>query len=1105
MRRAFLAVVAVLGAFVLVNVLAVSPALGAPVWSEDWDTYPTDASVQGLGGWKGWDDDPLGAAYTSDDQARSLPNSVVISGTADLVHEFALVDGVWTLTAWQYVPLGYAGTGYFILMGEYADGGGYQWACQVEFDGAADVVRDSLASTSSLPLVEGRWVEIRVQIDLDTDWQRFYYDGQLLYQYAWSAWSGGLAIDLEAIDLFANSSSLVYYDDLSLESVQQPKINEFSTDTVGTDVEYLEFIGTPNTDYSAYTLLEIEGDAGATGLAGTLDEVVNLGVTDENGFYLRDLAANSLENGTVTLLLVRGFTGALNVDYDSDNDGVFEAAPWDEVVDAVAVDDGGTGDRTYGAPVLTAFYDGLSLRPGGASRIPDGVDTDATADWVRNDFDLAGIPGYTGTIGLGEAYNTPGASNAAYTPPNTAPTISDVTDKITNEDVATGVIDFTVGDAETPATSLDVSVGSSNSTLVPGANIALGGSGTDRTVTITPALDQSGSTTVTLTVTDGGGLTATDSFVVTVNPVNDAPGFAKGANQTVAEDAGAQSVAAWATAISAGPVDESAQAVEFIVTNDNELLFSAQPAVSAAGALTYTSAPNANGSAQVSVRIRDDGGIANGGVDTSAIQTFTITVTDVNDTPVLTDVPAGATIPEMVLYSFDAGATDPDLPAQTLAFSLVDAPTGAVIDPATGVFTWTPAEVQGPGSYSFKVRVSDGAVDTDASVTLTVSDVNLAPTDLALSNQTVKENQALGTMVGRFQTTDADLPAQTFTYTLVAGAGSTDNASFTIVGDVLGTAASFNYEAKDAYTVRVRSTDSGGLFIERVFAITIKNVNEPFLDTERFQLTYTSGVGGRIQGEAAQSVRIGQDGSLVTALPDAGYRFVGWSDGFTDATRADTEVDADLAVEAEFEVIPGDRWTDISNVQWLALYGLRADQIATVADGRPDGSFGPNLAINRGQFAKMAVSAFGISTLLPATPSFTDVPGGHLFFAWIEAGKAARILTGYTDGTYRPSSTISRQQGSSILGRYLAAAELSDAGYLQGASGTYLSLDAWFAAEGAAVLAGFTDASRLAVVHAPYTAYLISRGVIMGSGGMLNPLANLTRAQSAAMVYRAAN
>ena len=94
-----------------------------------------------------------------------------------------------------------------------------------------------------------------------------------------------------------------------------------------------------------------------------------------------------------------------------------DITPWGAIIDAVAVNDGGASDLTYGVPVLTAYYDGLAYAPGGASRIPDGFDTESSTDWVRNDFDLAGIPGFTGTLVEGEAYNTPGETNQTFTAP----------------------------------------------------------------------------------------------------------------------------------------------------------------------------------------------------------------------------------------------------------------------------------------------------------------------------------------------------------------------------------------------------------------------------------------------------------------------------------------------------------------------------------------------------------------------------------------------------------------------------------------------------------------------------------------------------------------
>jgi hypothetical protein len=199
-------------------------------------------------------------------------------------------------------------------------------------------------------------------------------------------------------------------------STAGPRINEFSASTTGTDVEYVEIFGSPDTDYSAYTVLEIEGDSSSN--RGTVDEVIGLGTTDAGGFYLASLPANALENGTISLLLVEDFTGTPGDDLDTDDDGTFDATPWDAIVDAVSVNDGGTGDLTYGVPALGRNYDGVSsFAPGGASRIPDGFDTDSATDWVRNDFDLAGIPGYPGSINLGEAYNTPGAPNEVYVPP----------------------------------------------------------------------------------------------------------------------------------------------------------------------------------------------------------------------------------------------------------------------------------------------------------------------------------------------------------------------------------------------------------------------------------------------------------------------------------------------------------------------------------------------------------------------------------------------------------------------------------------------------------------------------------------------------------------
>src|SRR6185369_7104998 len=116
-----------------------------------------------------------------------------------------------------------------------------------------------------------------------------------------------------------------------------------------------------------------------------------------------------------------------------------------------------------------------------------------------------------------------------------APTISDIGNQATTMNTATATIPFTVNDADTAAASLTLSGSSANTTLVPNANIVFGGSGTSRTVTVTPAANQTGTATISVTVSDGS-LTASDSFVLTVNAVNTGPTISDVADQTIDED-----------------------------------------------------------------------------------------------------------------------------------------------------------------------------------------------------------------------------------------------------------------------------------------------------------------------------------------------------------------------------------------------------------------------------------------------------------------------------------------------------------------------------------------------------------------------------------------
>jgi len=139
-----------------------------------------------------------------------------------------------------------------------------------------------------------------------------------------------------------------------------------------------------------------------------------------------------------------------------------------------------------------------------------------------------------------------------------------------------------------------------------------------------PAPDYFGADAMQFTASDGSHTSTPALIGITVLPVNDAPGFVGGPDQVVLRNGGAVARPGWAGAISAGPANEAGQQLQFAVTvNTRPSLFAVAPQIAADGTLSFTPSGEA-GSAVIGVELRDDGGTANGGVDRSVPQFFSI-------------------------------------------------------------------------------------------------------------------------------------------------------------------------------------------------------------------------------------------------------------------------------------------------------------------------------------------------------------------------------------------------------------------------------------------------------------------------------------------------
>ena len=330
----------------------------------------------------------------------------------------------------------------------------------------------------------------------------------------------------------------------------------------------------------------------------------------------------------------------------------------------------------------------------------------------------------------------------------------------------------------------------------------------DGTATLrgTPGNAEVGNHTIELQVKDAGGAVDTQSFSVTVNNVNDAPTITGTPNTTVNEDGSYSFV----------PIgnDVDGDSLSFSIQNKPTWsIFN-----SATGALSGTPDNEDVGTTKnIVIRVTD-------GTETVALDGFSLEVINTNDAPeinnqsfsIAEDLTNGATVGTVV-------ASDAD--EDSLTYSITAGNNGGVftIDENTGEITIADSaqlNFETTESYDLTVAVSDGETGDSATVTVEITNVNEAPTNINLSKASIAENSQRNAIIGTLSTVDPDNP-DLHTYTLV------DNAEnrFKLSGKTLivDRGNLLDFETDTSHTIRVKTTDKQGLSYEQDLVINVED------------------------------------------------------------------------------------------------------------------------------------------------------------------------------------------------------------------------------------------------------------------------------------------
>jgi len=475
--------------------------------------------------------------------------------------------------------------------------------------------------------------------------------------------------------------------------------------------------------------------------------------------------------------------------------------------------------RVPGLATLRLFVDGLGTPDGSAGYyLYDPDNRQLGSANFGNDFEV--VPALTGThlLVLYSGSSSPLPYSFQIVPGNHAPVLALIGNRSILEE-SNFTFTAAAADLELPNDVLTWS-------LDPGAPAGANINPATGVFSWTPTEAQGSNTyTVTVRVRDDGTPSFEDAetFTIIVNEVNKPPVFTGPGTQTINELT-ALNVTATATDpdIPTNPLGFS------LVSGPSGLT------VAANGAIAWTpTEAQGPGTYPVSVRVTDSNPLAVNATSLSVTGTFNVVVNEINVPPVFTG-PGNQTIVEEQPFAINATATDADIPANPLSYSLISGPGGLTVSPS-GAIAWTPSEAQGSNVFTVSVRVTDNntnAVNTQMlsatnTFTITVLESNRPPVLTVPGTQNIIEETPLNASASA---TDPDIPSNPITYSLVSPpAGLSINPTS---GALTWTPT--EAQGSNSYVITVVATDTNAtafnaksIRVTNTFTIVVNESNRP--------------------------------------------------------------------------------------------------------------------------------------------------------------------------------------------------------------------------------------------------------------------------------------